>query len=194
MDVNLSSRETAVALSTRKRQQPTDFQMHTERAGSYRDAALRSAGQSDCGRLNPELACPPDGVARRDRSRMHHQPTLTEVETELLNGLTEHHHAAQRTTLGHYLAMIASLGRDHARINDPQPGMTITWCGVSRRTDITQALGSLFVQSSPARSSFRCFQKDIDPTAWQRCTAARNFAWLAVNARPIGCAAADRKI
>jgi len=61
--------------------------------------------------------------------------------------------------------------------------MTITWCGVSRRTDITQALAFWSIQGPPARSRFSCFQNDIDPAVRQRCTAARNFACLGVLAR-----------
>jgi hypothetical protein len=47
---------------------------------------------------------------------------------------------ARRKTLAHYLTKIAKLGGYLARANDPPPGNTVVWRGLSRLTDI--ALGA----------------------------------------------------
>ena len=44
-------------------------------------------------------------------------------------------------TLSHYLTKIARLGGYLARANDPPPGNTVMWRGLSRLTDI--ALGAV---------------------------------------------------
>ena len=41
-----------------------------------------------------------------------------------------------RKTLSHYLTKIAKLGGYLARANDPSPGNTVMWRGLSRLTDI----------------------------------------------------------
>jgi hypothetical protein len=46
-----------------------------------------------------------------------------------------------RKTLSHYLTKIARLGGYLARANDPPPGNTVMWRGISRLTDIM--LGAL---------------------------------------------------
>ena len=48
---------------------------------------------------------------------------------------------AQRKTLSHYLTKIARLGGYLARANDPPPGNTVMWRGLSHLTDI--ALGAV---------------------------------------------------
>ena len=42
----------------------------------------------------------------------------------------------RRKTLSHYLIKIARLGGYLARANDPPPGNTVMWRGLSRLTDI----------------------------------------------------------
>jgi hypothetical protein len=49
--------------------------------------------------------------------------------------------ARRRKTLSHYLTKIATLGGYLARANDPPPGNTVMWRGLSRLTDI--ALGAM---------------------------------------------------
>jgi hypothetical protein len=48
---------------------------------------------------------------------------------------------ARRKTLSHYLTKIARFGGYLARANDPRPGYTVMWRGLSRLTDI--ALGGM---------------------------------------------------
>jgi hypothetical protein len=63
---------------------------------------------------------------------------LTEVEIDLLDHLIRDRvpKPLQRKTLSHYLIKIARLGGYLARANDPPPGNTVIWRGLSRLTDI----------------------------------------------------------
>jgi hypothetical protein len=65
---------------------------------------------------------------------------LTKTETALLDRLVNDKPQARRKTLSHYLAKIVRLGGYLARANDPPPGNTVMWRGLSRLTDI--ALGA----------------------------------------------------
>ena len=63
---------------------------------------------------------------------------LTEVEVGLLDHLMSDRDQKplRRKTLSHYLTKIARLGGYLARANDPPPGNTVMWRGLSRLTDI----------------------------------------------------------
>lgn len=67
---------------------------------------------------------------------------LTEAEIGLLDHLVKDkdQKPRRRKTLSHYLTKIARLGGYLARANDPPPGNTVMWRGLSRLTDI--ALGA----------------------------------------------------
>jgi hypothetical protein len=66
---------------------------------------------------------------------------LTETEIAVLDRLVSDKPQARRKTLSHYLIKIARLGGYLARANDPPPGNTVMWRGLSRLTDI--ALGAM---------------------------------------------------
>src|SRR6201987_194459 len=66
---------------------------------------------------------------------------LTATETPLLDPLVNDKPQARRKTLSYYLTKIARLGGYLARANDPPPGNTVMWRGLSRLTDI--ALGAM---------------------------------------------------
>jgi len=61
---------------------------------------------------------------------------LTEAEIGLLDNLVKDQKPLWRKTLSHYLTKIARLGGYLARANDPPPGNTVMWRGLSRLTDI----------------------------------------------------------
>src|SRR5271170_4658348 len=63
---------------------------------------------------------------------------LTEAEIGLLDHLMKDkdQKPRRRKTLSHYLTKIARLGGYLARTNDPPPGNTVMWRGLSRLTDI----------------------------------------------------------
>ena len=63
---------------------------------------------------------------------------LTAAEIGLLDHLVKDkdRQSLQRKTLSHYLTKIARLGGYLARANDPPPGNTVMWRGLSRLTDI----------------------------------------------------------
>jgi hypothetical protein len=65
---------------------------------------------------------------------------LTLAEIAVLDRLVNDKVQARRKTLSHYLTKIARLGGYLARANDPPPGNTVMWRGLSRLTDI--ALGA----------------------------------------------------
>ena len=75
-----------------------------------------------------------------NRSAPHAPPNLalTDIEIGLLDHLVKE--KAQRPLrqkpLSHYLTKIAQLGGYLARANDPPPGNTVMWRGLSRLTDI----------------------------------------------------------
>jgi hypothetical protein len=76
-----------------------------------------------------------------NRSNSDAPPTLglTETEIGLLDHLVKDKNSPQRTTLSHYshyLTKIARLGGYLARANDPPPGNTVMWRGMSCLTDI----------------------------------------------------------
>jgi hypothetical protein len=73
-----------------------------------------------------------------NRSDPDAPPTLglTETEIELLDHLVKDKNSPQRRMLSHYLTKIAKLGGYLARANDPPPGNTVMWRGLSRLTDI----------------------------------------------------------
>ena len=68
---------------------------------------------------------------------------LTEAEIGLLDHLVKDKDQTplRRRTLSHCLIKIARLGGYLARANDPPPGNTVMWRGLSRLTDI--ALGAM---------------------------------------------------
>jgi len=66
---------------------------------------------------------------------------LTATEIALLDRLVNDKPQARRKNLSHYLTKIARLGGYLARANDPPPGNTVMWRGLSRLTDI--ALGAM---------------------------------------------------
>ena len=74
---------------------------------------------------------------------------LTEVELLLLDEIAaaRQGHEANNKTLADYLLWIARLGGYLARTNDPPPGNTIMWRGLSRLTDLQLgfAIGAKFV-------------------------------------------------
>lgn len=63
---------------------------------------------------------------------------LTDDEIRLLDHLVKDksQKSVRRRTLSHYLTKIARLGGYLARANDPPPGNTVMWLGLSRLTDI----------------------------------------------------------
>jgi len=65
---------------------------------------------------------------------------LTATEIAVLDRLVIDKSEARQKTLSHYLTQIARLGGYLARANDPPPGNTVMWRGLSRLTDI--ALGA----------------------------------------------------
>ena len=77
-----------------------------------------------------------------NRSAPDALPTLalTATETGVLDRLVKDHPQARRKMLSHYLTEIARLGGYLARANDPPPGNTVMWRGLTRLTDI--ALGA----------------------------------------------------
>lgn len=78
-----------------------------------------------------------------NRSVPNALPTLALTVTEIavLDRLMSDKPQARRKTLSHYLTKIARLGGYLARANDPPPGNTVMWRGLSRLTDI--ALGAM---------------------------------------------------
>jgi hypothetical protein len=78
-----------------------------------------------------------------NRSVPNALPTLALTMTEIavLDRLMSDKPQARRKTLSHYLTKIARLGGYLARANDPPPGNTVMWRGLSRLTDI--ALGAM---------------------------------------------------
>jgi hypothetical protein len=78
-----------------------------------------------------------------NRSAPDALPTLALTATEIavLDRLVNDKPEARRKTLSHYLTKIARLGGYLARANDPPPGNTVMWRGLSRLTDI--ALGAM---------------------------------------------------
>ena len=54
----------------------------------------------------------------------------------MLDRLVNDKPQARRKTLAHYLTKIARLGGYLAQANDPPPGNTVMWRGLSRLTDI----------------------------------------------------------
>lgn len=77
-----------------------------------------------------------------NRSAPDAMPTLalTEIEIAVIDRLVNDKPQARPKTLSHYLTKIARLGGYLARANDPPPGNTVMWRGLSRLTDI--ALGA----------------------------------------------------
>ncbi len=77
-----------------------------------------------------------------NRSAPDALPTLALTATEIavLDRLVNDKPQVRRKTLSHYLIKIARLGGYLARANDPPPGNTVMWRGLSRLTDI--ALGA----------------------------------------------------
>ena len=73
-----------------------------------------------------------------NRSAPDALPTLALAEAEigLLDHLVRDRTIPRRKTLAHYLTKIARLGGYLARGNDPPPGNTVLWRGLSRLTDI----------------------------------------------------------
>jgi hypothetical protein len=61
---------------------------------------------------------------------------LSETEIRLLDHLVKDKTPPRRKTISHYLTKIARLGGYLARANDPPPGNTVMWRGLSRLTDI----------------------------------------------------------
>jgi hypothetical protein len=78
-----------------------------------------------------------------NRSRPDALPSLalTESEIAVLDRLVNDKPHARRKTLSQYLIKIARLGGYLGRANDPPPGNTVMWRGLSRLTDI--ALGAM---------------------------------------------------
>jgi hypothetical protein len=78
-----------------------------------------------------------------NRSAPDALPTLALTATEIavLDQVLSDKPQVQRKTLSHYLTKIAKLGGYLARANDPPPGNTVMWRGLSRLTDI--ALGAV---------------------------------------------------
>jgi hypothetical protein len=66
---------------------------------------------------------------------------LTAAEIGVLDRLVNDKQKIRRKTLSHYLIKIARLGGYLARANDPPPGNTVMWRGLSRLTDI--AVGAI---------------------------------------------------
>ncbi len=78
-----------------------------------------------------------------NRSTPDALPTLALTATEIavLDRVVDANSKVRRKTISHYLIKIARLGGYLARANDPPPGNTVMWRGLSRLTDI--ALGAL---------------------------------------------------
>src|SRR5271169_4531536 len=78
-----------------------------------------------------------------NRSTPDALPTLALTATEIavLDRVVDAKSKVRRKTISHYLIKIARLGGYLARANDPPPGNTVMWRGLSRLTDI--ALGAL---------------------------------------------------
>jgi len=78
-----------------------------------------------------------------NRSTPDALPTLALTATEIavLDRVVDANSKVRRKTISHYLVKIARLGGYLARANDPPPGNTVMWRGLSRLTDI--ALGAL---------------------------------------------------
>lgn len=66
---------------------------------------------------------------------------LTATEITVLDRVIGDKSTVRRKTISHYLLKIARLGGYLARANDPPPGNTVMWRGLSRLTDI--ALGAM---------------------------------------------------
>jgi hypothetical protein len=66
---------------------------------------------------------------------------LSATEIALLDRLENDKPQERRKTLSHYLTKIARLGGYLARANDPPPGNTVMWRGLSRLTDIALGAG-----------------------------------------------------
>ncbi|WP_333919206.1 hypothetical protein [Bradyrhizobium sp. CCBAU 45321] len=66
------------------------------------------------------------------------QMALTDPEMKLLDHLVKDRggDCSRRSTLSHYVVKIARLGGYLARANDPPPGNTVIWPGLSRLNDI----------------------------------------------------------
>jgi hypothetical protein len=77
-------------------------------------------------------------MLNRSASKVSPDLALTEVEIGLLDHLVRDRDQMplRRRTLSHYLIKIARLGGYLARANDPPPGNTVMWRGLSRLTDI----------------------------------------------------------
>jgi hypothetical protein len=77
-------------------------------------------------------------MTMHNRSAPDARPTfaLDQVEIGLLDHLVKDRNSVRRKTLAHYLTKIARLGGYLARANDPPPGNTVMWRGLSRLTDI----------------------------------------------------------
>jgi hypothetical protein len=73
-----------------------------------------------------------------NRSAPNASPTLALTVTEigLLDRLVNDKRQPRRKTLSYYLTKIAKLGGYLARADDPPPGTTVMWRGVSRLNDI----------------------------------------------------------
>jgi hypothetical protein len=78
-----------------------------------------------------------------NRSAPDALPTLALTATEIavLDRLVSDKPQARRKPLAHYLTKIARLGGYLARANDPPPGNTVMWRGMSRLTDIVLGVG-----------------------------------------------------
>ena len=79
-----------------------------------------------------------------NRSAPNAPPTLALTATEIAvldHLVNDKPQSDRRKTLSHYLTKIARLGGYLARANDPPPGNTVMWRGLSRLTDI--ALGAM---------------------------------------------------
>jgi hypothetical protein len=81
-------------------------------------------------------------ITMLNRSAPDALPTLalTATEIALLDRLVNDRSQTRCKTISHYLTKIARLGGYLARANDPPPGNTVMWRGLSRLTDI--ALGA----------------------------------------------------
>ena len=73
-----------------------------------------------------------------NRSTPEALPTLALTATEItvLDRVVSDKSRVRRKTISHYLLKIARLGGYLARANDPPPGNTVMWRGLSRLTDI----------------------------------------------------------
>ncbi|MBR1070373.1 hypothetical protein ABIF65_010186 [Bradyrhizobium japonicum] len=66
------------------------------------------------------------------------QTALTDPEIKLLDHLVKDRggNCSRRSALSYYVVKIARLGGYLARANDPPPGSTVIWRGLSRLNDI----------------------------------------------------------